>query len=112
MSIVYASTIAVPKDQVDTTFEVTVTNEAGTVVSLATAAPIQIVFRDPSGTETIVTASLTTDGTDGKMKYKDLTGALTNAVGLWKYWGKPTFGADGPYPSTPLHYAVVLEGNQ
>jgi hypothetical protein len=48
-----------------------------------------MIFTDPSGTETTVTAAFDTDGTNGVIRYKVASGLLDEA-GAWMVRGKVT----------------------
>lgn len=71
--------------------------DTGAIIDISDATLLEVTFRRPTGTEFTVTATLFTDGTDGKMRYITLAGDL-NAVGIWQkqpYFEKPTFPQNG-----------------
>lgn len=80
------------KNDVGTAFIVTVTDDDA-VVDISSATALQLVFRKPSGTTTTVSASLYTNGTDGKMVYTATSGLLDEA-GAWRMQGIATFGSN------------------
>lgn len=61
------------------------TNAAADVSGYATT--IQMIFTDPSGTETAKTATFDTDGTDGVIKYTTEDG-LIDTAGNWQIRGR------------------------
>lgn len=68
-----------------TTIEVIV-EEDGAVVDISSATTKQIKFRTPDGRVLTKTASFTTDGTDGAMKYTLQQGDL-DEPGRWRRQG-------------------------
>ena len=106
-----ATTNPLRKDQADTIFRVTIKDDDDSVVDVSSANAKTVEFKNPDGTTSSETASFTTDGTDGKIEYKDTGAAKTDVVGTWTYWGKVTLSSgDGPFPSSPLTYLVKAEG--
>lgn len=71
---------------VGTTLELTVKNAAGTVQDISTASTKQIIITSPSGVTLTKTASFTTNGTDGKIKYVTISGDIS-APGEWTMRG-------------------------
>ncbi len=67
---------------VGTVFNPTMVDENGAIMNLATATTLQIWFAKPDGTVVTKTATLTSDGTDGKMQYSATSGDLSRN-GLW-----------------------------
>jgi DUF4097 and DUF4098 domain-containing protein YvlB len=57
--------------------------EGDVVVDLSTATGLNIVLRKPNGTVLIKTASFSTDGTDGEIYYKTITGDI-DVNGMWR----------------------------
>jgi hypothetical protein len=72
-------------------FNITVMNGA-TVLNLSNANNISIIFQKPDGTDLTKTASLTTNGTDGKIKYTTVAGDL-DQIGTWQIQARVDFGA-------------------
>ena len=62
-----------------------------TVLVLSSATSLEIIFKSPSGTSTTQTASLYTDGTDGKIFYTSVDGDF-NVVGTWRIQTKIGIG--------------------
>ena len=78
-----------------TVFLVTVNDcVAGTpkVLDVSTASVLELVFKSPSGLASTKTATLSTDGTDGKIYYTTVDGDL-NQMGTWRIQAK--VGIDG-----------------
>ena len=57
------------QQDVGTVITVTLTDSAGAVVDVSTATNKQILLRTPAGSVLTNTATFTTDGEDGKIKY-------------------------------------------
>lgn len=57
--------------------------EDGSAVDISSASSLQIILRKPDGVSYTKTATIYTDGTDGKLSYTVLDGDL-DAAGLWK----------------------------
>lgn len=110
MSLV-TPTYSIIKDTPDTIHKAVIKNsETGAVVDVSSAT-ILIKFRAPDDTEATETASLTGDGTDGVIQFKDTLAAYSDQLGTWKYWGVVTIGTDGPTPTSNTNeYEVIAEG--
>lgn len=80
------------KNDIGTAFIITITDD-NSVVDISSATALQLTFRKPSGTTTTVTASLYTNGKDGKMSYSATSGLL-DETGVWKLQGIATFGSN------------------
>jgi hypothetical protein len=78
------------EDDVDTTIEIVVVEEntAGVLVpvNISSATILQIKFISPNGTQITKAATLSTNGSDGKMKYVTEAGFLT-PHGVWRKMG-------------------------
>jgi len=74
------------------TFRDVIKDQDGNIVDIG-AATIEMIFRLPDGTAAKKTASLTNDGTDGKMEYKADTSFLSQD-GEWERESKVTNGSD------------------
>jgi len=76
---------------------------------LGDASTIQMVFTDPSGTETTVTALiLNAPGTNGIIRYINSTPSPTiSTAGLWKYRAKITLTAGGVFQSNNATFEVL-----
>ena len=87
------------------------TNTSGVNVAfdLGAAGTIQMVFTDPSDSETIVTATiLNAPGSDGYIRYINSTPSpAINATGLWKYRAKLTLSAGGVFQSKDATFEVI-----
>ena len=69
----------------------------------------QMIFKDPDGNETTVTASiLNSPGTDGLLRYINNAGALViNSIGLWSYRAKVTMSVGGVFQSNESTFEVI-----
>jgi hypothetical protein len=65
-----------------TVFESTVKDQDNVVVPLGTATTLQMTLTPPAGAALTKTASLVTDGSDGKVRYTTIAGDLSLA-GVW-----------------------------
>ena len=68
---------------VGTVFEITL-KDGDTVVNIAAATTKQIKFRLPDETTVGYAATLTTDGTDGKLQYETDTTTTLSLPGKWE----------------------------
>lgn len=66
---------------IGTVFEMTLTDQSG-VVDISGATTLEFNFKKPSDTTWTATASLVSDGTDGKLKYAFIVSDLDEA-GIW-----------------------------
>lgn len=82
-------------NDVGTALVVTITDETGAAVNVATATNLTIWLTKPDGTVLTKTAVLDTDGTDGKIKYVTQSGDL-NVKGTWKIQAAITLGSATP----------------
>ena len=57
----------------------TVKNSAGAVVDVSASTTIELVVRHPDGTETTITGSFVTNGTNGQIRFTTVAGT----------WSKP-----------------------
>ncbi len=74
---------------IGTSFEATIKDETGAIVSLVGAVTLQMIFTKPPGStpnKVVKTALLVTDGTDGKIKYTVVADDL-NRKGTWRVQG-------------------------
>jgi len=76
---------------------------------LAGASSIQMVFTDPSGTETTVTALiLNAPGTNGIIRYINSTPSpAISTTGLWKYRAKIGITGGGAFQSNNATFEVL-----
>ena len=116
MTPLVTPTYPIIKDAPDTIHKVVIRNSETDAVVDVSGATISIKFRKPGGAadgtdDVTETASLTGDGTDGVIQFKDTLAAYTDQVGTWKYWGITTIGSDGPTPTSNTNtYEVIAEG--
>ncbi len=81
-------------NDIGTLFLVTVNDcVSGTaaVLDVSGASTIELIFKSPSGASTTQSATLYTDGTDGKITYTTVDGDL-NEVGTWRIQAKVVVG--------------------
>jgi hypothetical protein len=55
----------------------------GVAVDISSYTTLQLIFRDPSGTQSAKTATFNTDGTDGVLKYTVADGDI-DVAGSWR----------------------------
>jgi len=92
--------LLVQKTQVDGT---------NVAVDLSATSAQQMIFTDPDGNETTVTASiLNSPGTDGLVRYINNAGAVViNSIGLWSYRAKVTMSVGGVFQSNESTFEVI-----
>ncbi len=89
---------------IGTVFEATIT-DAGVVVDVSGASTKDLNFLKPDGTTTLnKTASFTTDGVDGKIRYTTIAGDLTPA-GTWQIQAHVILGG-GDWKSDIIEFNV------
>ena len=76
---------------IGTEFLITLKDQDSTVIDISSADTLQVIFKKPSCELLTKTATLKTDGTDGKMYYNSISGDLDEA-GVWKIQGSVVFG--------------------
>jgi hypothetical protein len=72
-------------------FNITVMNGTA-VLNVSNANSISIIFQKPDSSDLTKTASLVTNGTDGKIKYTTVAGDL-DQIGTWQIQARVDFGA-------------------
>lgn len=94
------------KDAVGAVIEVTIT-EDGVALDVSTVTTKQLVFRKPGGTVITKTASFTSDGTNGKIRYVTEAGFLDEAGSqTWKVQGAVVFSGGYSGRSEVVSFAV------
>ena len=85
------------------------TDGTNSAYDLGDASTIQIVFTDPSDTETTVTALiLNSPGTDGIIRYINSTPSpAISTAGLWKYRAKIGISGGGAFQSNNATFEVL-----
>lgn len=91
---------------VGTVLELTVYDENNIVINLVTATVKQIKLKSPPGLVTTKTASFTTDGTDGKIRYTTTSGDLSVA-GAWQAQGYIELGSSTKFHTSPIGFSVL-----
>ncbi len=89
---------------VGTAFEATV-YDRGSVVDLSGYPTLELIFRAPDGTVTTFTASLVTNGTDGRMQYVTQDAGDLFEAGPWRVQGHIA-KADGAWHTSYLAFTV------
>jgi hypothetical protein len=79
-------------NDIGTVLQVTV-KKSGAALDVSSATDMTILLQDPSGTKKQLTASFSTDGTDGLIEAKTVDGTI-DAVGIWGVQGWVEFGTD------------------
>lgn len=86
----------VHEGDVGTIFRVTVrdTKKDGTtkVLDVSAATTLQLIFKKPNSTVVTQTATLTSDGTDGRIQYTTVSDDLT-PIGTWEIQARVVFVA-------------------
>jgi hypothetical protein len=96
---------SIPLGTVGAYIELTIKDQDGTVVDVSGAASKTIRFEKPDGSRVDKTASFTTDGTDGKIRYATQSGVLDTS-GAWEVMGLVVIGTDS-YPTDVLKLTVA-----
>lgn len=73
-------------NDIGTAFEMTVKDDDGVVVNLASATTLTFTFDKPDGTNITKTPTFVTDGSDGRLRYVAQSGDL-DQIGLWRWQG-------------------------
>lgn len=92
-------------NDIGTVFRLTVT-DGGVIVDLSTTTVKELIFQKPDGTLVTQPATFTTDGTDGQIEYKSISGDI-DQVGRWKLQAHVVFGAANDFRSQITHFDVI-----
>ena len=87
-------------------FEVTVRDQDDAVINIAAATVLGMTLRKPNGTLLEKTAVLSTNGTDGKLRYTAIAGDL-NLAGRWQLSASVTIGASTKFTTDPYDFSIV-----
>lgn len=90
-------------NDIGTRFLVTI-KDGNNVVDLSEATTLNLIFQKPDGTNLTKTATLYTDGTDGKVYYLTVDGDLS-VIGIWRLQGFAGFD-DGSFYSDVYTFRV------
>jgi len=94
------------KDDVGSVFDITMHDRrTGLVKPIDDVAVKQIRFEKPDGVDFVVTASFSTNGTDGRMKHTWIAGQL-NVTGMWKAQGYVEWATGLKLSSTVIEFMV------
>lgn len=85
--------MATPQIQVNnrTLFRMRILDQDRQVLDISAATTLEMIFVDPASAKTTQTATLTTDGTDGRMEWRATANFLSTA-GAWKRQGHIVIG--------------------
>src|SRR5678815_3372512 len=97
--------LTVLKGDIGTVIELTIQDENGAAVDVSTAAVKQILMRAPSGSVLTKTASFTTTGADGKIRYTTISGDLSED-GIWTVDGYIEIGTTPKFHTTAFQFQV------
>lgn len=92
-----------------TVIEITVTDSSGTARNLSVLAPdtLKIVTENPKGTETEITASFKTDGSDGIITATVSEANKFTPHGEWHAWAR--YSKAGQYSFTTEKVPILVE---
>ena len=93
------------KDDVGLVLELTIKDENDAIVNISAATVKQIKLRTPTNVYSTKTASFTTDGTDGKIRYTTVAGDLSVA-GEWEIRGYIEQGASTKFHTSKQTFEV------
>lgn len=91
---------------IGTTFRFTVLDsETGDVIQLQTYTELLVYLMKPDGSVVEKTASLTGNGSDGKLEWTTTDANDLDTKGRWRRWAKVTISA-GTFTTSPIHFVV------
>jgi hypothetical protein len=70
--------------------------ESDAILDLSSATELEMRFKKPDGTVLTKTATLSDDGTDGRLQYASIAGDL-DQLGEWKVQPRVAFGSNQWY---------------
>jgi hypothetical protein len=95
------------KGDIGTAIRLTITKQSdGTVLDISTASTKQIILRSPAGKVKTFTATLVTDGTDGKMEYITAAAADLDEAGKWDVQGRVVIASSNRKTILPVQFEV------
>jgi hypothetical protein len=89
---------------IGTVLRLTLQDQNGAPINLGPASTLQILLRSPAGVWATKTATLTNDGSDGKLQYATLSGDLS-ATGRWRYRARVVI-PQGTFSSESVQFSV------
>jgi len=93
------------KGDIGTTFILTIMDGAE-VVDISGSTTREIYLTDPALSKATHSASLTTDGTDGKMEYATTAANVLDTTGSWQWQGRVVLPS-GDWKTDILTFEVV-----
>lgn len=90
---------------VGTVYRATVKDQDNVVVDVSGASTKEIIFRSPTGVLKPFDAAFTTDGIDGQIEYKTLTGNI-NEEGTWEWQPHVIITAGNEWYGDPKEFVV------
>ncbi len=90
---------------VGTIYRATIKDQDNVVVNVSGASTKEIIFKKPGGTLITRAAAFTTNGTDGKIEYKTVTGDIDEA-GTWEWEPHVIVSAGNEWRADPLEFVV------
>ena len=94
------------KNDVGTVLEATILDSAGAVIDVSTATTKTLKLVKPSGAVLNKTATFTTDGSDGKIRYATIANDL-DSVGTWRIQAYIELGASNKFHTSVTTFEVV-----
>ena len=91
-------------NDIGTQFILTIKDQDGAVVNLASSLTKEIIFLKPDLSSHTKTASFVTDGSDGKIYYTAASGDIEQD-GFWRIQGRVTF-ASGSWSTNTTQFIV------
>lgn len=99
-----SQTAALHVGDIGTALELTVVDK-GVVVDLSDATTLEIILASPCGTVTTFEAELSTDGTDGKLRYVTESADDLDEAGTWQRQGH-VITPDGEWHTSIAKFTV------
>jgi len=90
---------------IGTGFELEIVTPKGEIVNVSEAVSLTINFMRPNKTKVAKTASLSTDGSDGKIQYISQKDDI-DAIGLWSMMGFVKFDESNMFYSRKTDFVV------
>lgn len=94
------------KDDVGTILELTIKDQDNAIVNISGATILKIKLRKPSGSLLDKTAVLSTNGTDGKLRYTTIAGDLDQS-GEWRMQAYIEIGATTKFYTSKTTFDVL-----
>lgn len=95
----------IQQGNIGTIFVFTLFDQDAVIVDLSSASVLEVLFQKPDRTNFTRTATLTTDGTDGKFQYTTIAGDLDQAGDQWERQGRVVLPS-GDFKTNVIHFPV------